>query len=129
MEINFTTLRDAQELQQLLQSRFIIGKATVKDIQEFLRQQNLQCSDEIKQGDKYFNALLKTHSHQSAFRFDSYMGCKISVKSSMRFTWNLVALIQSLLHSYLVEWHYLVRFYFDNGILTEIITQKVGTGF
>ncbi len=131
MEIDFSALPDAQTLKQLLESHLAIGKAAVKDVQEFLRQQNLDYSDEIKQDDKHFNALLKTlkYTNQSNCQFDSFIGCKISIKPNRISTRNPIVLFKAFLDSRLVKWHYLLRFHFEKGMLVEIFTEKVGTGF
>jgi len=126
MEINYSALHDARELKQLLQSNLPIGKATVKDTQEFLRQPGLTCSEEIKEGHKAFNALLKLYGSKT--QFDSILGCQIPIKSTGEFTWNPVALLRSFLKSHLVTWCFMVRFYFVRGVLVEIDTEKVGTG-
>ena len=131
MEIDFSALSDAQALKQLLESHLPIGKATMKDVQESLHQQNLDYSEEIKQDDKHFNALLKTlkYTNQSNRQFDSFIGCKISVKPNRISTCNPFVRFWAFLTAPLVKWHYLLRFHFEKGILVEIFTKKVGTGF
>ncbi|MBA3869796.1 MAG: hypothetical protein H0X30_11670 [Anaerolineae bacterium] len=131
MKTNVTKFHDASELQQVLQSHLIVNKTTVEDTQEFLSQYRLRCSEEIKQGDKYFNTLIKTSDNPSNIRFDSCIGCKIPISSNRArtSTWNSIIWLQALLPSFLMKWECLVRFYFYEGILTEINIRTVGTGF
>ena len=128
MKINRTTFHDDRELQQLFQNHLVIGKTTVKDTQEFLNGQRLSYSEEIKQGDKYFNALIKTSDNQSNIKFDSCIGCKIPISPNKVITWNPRALFQAFLNSIFVKRYCLARFYFYVGILTEIDIKTVGIG-
>jgi hypothetical protein len=129
MDISPTELHDAQELRQLLESKLVIGKATVKETQEFLRQQGLNCSEAFREGDKPFNAILSVYSNRTSVQFDCCIGCKIPIKSRRISTRNPFTWLQSFLHSHLVTWDFMVRFYFVKEILAEIAIEKVGTGF
>jgi hypothetical protein len=129
MEINLRSLHNVQELRRLLESKLVIGKATVTETQEFLRQQELSCSEASREGDKQLDALLKVYGNRTSVQFDCCIGCKIPVKPSRVHTRNPVTWFQSLLNSHLVKWEFMVRFYFVKEILAEIAIEKVGTGF
>jgi hypothetical protein len=129
MKINRTTFHDCRELQQLFQDHLVIGKTSVKDTQEFLNRQRLPYSEEIRQGDKYFNNLIKTSDKQSNIKFDSCIGCKILINPNRVITWRPRALFQTFLSSVFVKRYCKVRFYFYEGILIEINIKTVGIGF
>jgi hypothetical protein len=131
MEIDISTLPDAQALKQFLENHLGIGKATVRDTQEFLSQQNLGCSEEIKQDDKHFQGVMKVlnYTNPSYLQFDSVIGCKIPIKPKRINTRNPIVWLKAFWTSGLVTWDYMVRFHFEKGILVEIFTQRVGTGF
>ena len=132
MEIDLTTLPDAQVLKAFLESHLPIGNATVSDTQEFLRQQNWACREEIKEGDDHFRAIIKVlkYSNQPYIQFDSCIGCKIPIKPDRRITSrNPIVWFWDYLTYRLVKYDYMVRFHFTKGTLVEIFTQKVGTGF
>jgi len=129
MKINFTAVNDADELQQLIYTQLIVGKTTVKDTQQFLSQQGLLYSKEIKQEEKYFDRVFKMQNGPKNLNFDSCLGCRIPITAKRINSWNPIALLRAFLASRLVSWDYAVRFYFDKGILTEITAEKVGTGF
>ena len=128
MKINRITFQDSREILQLFQNHLVIGTTTVKDTQEFLDQQRLPYSKEIKQDDKYFNILIKTSVNPSNIRFDSCIGCKIPINPNRVTTWNPRALFQAFLNSIFVKRYCLARFYFYVGILTEIDIKTVGIG-
>jgi len=132
MTINFREMKESNEVEEKLKEYLQIGISTIPEVQAFLEDNQLKCSELVAFSGRYAR-YLKHPEDLITETFDSCIRCRIKnvawsrdhQKRSGRWPWQW---LWKWILDKTITWDYAIHFSFRGETLVQIVVWKVGTG-
>jgi hypothetical protein len=129
MKLDPKAIATAAELKSVLESHQAVGKATIADVQQFLKDNGINCSSVVEKTERTFWGINK-FVELTTQPFDSFIGCRLPSpqRRSPRRGWKPWIWIGDWISDSLIFAEYAVQFHFSGDKLVEIIAIQQYTG-